>query len=431
MKKISVTILFCITLTVNAQNYRISFEGTGESTTVNSVRVENLNSGATLTLNGNDILRLTQATDIYSVENTNSSGIKIYPNPMNENSLMEINVPVAGEAVITVIDLTGRQLFQKQNYLEKNGIEFTLSGFKYGLYLISVKGSNYHLSKQLLSVAKQGGTISIEKEGDGISSVVRKKSESKGAEGTIDMPYTNGNVLKFTGISGNYSTVITDIPGADKTLVFTFIACTDGDANNYPVVKIGTQTWMAENLKYLPAVVGPGTGSSKTPYYYVYGYDGTVVATAKATANYTTYGVLYNWPAAMAGSASSTANPSGVKGVCPTGWHLPSNAEWTELVDYLGGASVAGGKLKEIGTTHWVIPIVGATNETGFTALPGGVRLVNGNFLNIGNSTGWWSTTESDATYAWYHGILTNSSALNSSSYGYKRGGMSVRCVRD
>ena len=108
----------------------------------------------------------------------------------------------------------------------------------------------------------------------------------------------------------------------------------------------------------------------------------------------------------MAGSASSTANPSGVKGVCPTGWHLPSNAEWTELVDYLGGVSVAGGKLKEIGTTHWVIPIVGATNETGFTALPGGVRLVNGNFLNIGNSTGWWSTTESDATYAWYHGIL-------------------------
>ena len=99
MKKISVTILFCITLTVNAQNYRISFEGTGESTTVNSVRVENLNSGATLTLNGNDILRLTQATDIYSVENTNSSGIKIYPNPMNENSLMEINVPVAGEAM--------------------------------------------------------------------------------------------------------------------------------------------------------------------------------------------------------------------------------------------------------------------------------------------------------------------------------------------
>ena len=202
------------------------------------------------------------------------------------------------------------------------------------------------------------------------------------------------------------------------------------DNNHYNVVKIGNQIWMAENLKYLPSVVGPGTGSQTTPYYYVYGYSGTTVADAKATANYTTYGVLYNWSAAMNGAASSTTNPSGIQGVCPTGWHLPSDAEWTELTDYLGGESVAGGKLKETGTTHWASPNFGATNETGFTALPGGFRDYNGTFYNIGFSGLWWSATEYNATLAWYLNMYYNNSDVNSYLYN-KEVGFSVRCLRD
>jgi uncharacterized protein (TIGR02145 family) len=88
---------------------------------------------------------------------------------------------------------------------------------------------------------------------------------------------------------------------------------------------------MAENLKYLPSVVGPGTGSNSEAYCYVYGYDGTSISAAKATENYATYGVLYNWTAAMNGAESSDANPSGVQGICPDGWHLPSDAEWKQL----------------------------------------------------------------------------------------------------
>ena len=152
------------------------------------------------------------------------------------------------------------------------------------------------------------------------------------------------------------------------------------DGNVYKTVTIGNQVWMAENLKYLPWVAEPGQSSSTSSYYYVYGYTGTSVPAAKATSNYSTYGVLYNWNAACTS--------------CPWGWHLPSDAEWTHLTDYLGGQSVAGGKLKETGTSHWNSPNIGATNETGFTALPGGFRNYYGDFNYIGDYGYWWSATE-------------------------------------
>ena len=212
------------------------------------------------------------------------------------------------------------------------------------------------------------------------------------------------------------------------TIYQTFTDSRDG--NVYKFVTIGNQVWMAENLKYLPAVVRPATGSYTTPYYYVYGYDGTDKNAAKATSNYNTYGVLYNWPAAMAGSASSEANPSGVKGVCPTGWHLPSDAEWTQLTDYLGGTAAAGGKLKETGTVHWISPNTAATNETGFTALPGGNRYGYGSFGRIGYDGRWWSASELDATNAWSRYMSSNYSNVTSYNYN-KEVGFSVRCVRD
>jgi uncharacterized protein (TIGR02145 family) len=204
------------------------------------------------------------------------------------------------------------------------------------------------------------------------------------------------------------------------------------DGNEYNWVQIGDQVWMAENLAYLPSVnmVADGSEDAAGSYYYVYGYDGTNVTDAKATANYTTYGALYNWTAAMGGESSSTTNPSGIQGVCPTGWHLPSDAEWTELTDYLGGTSVAGGKLKETGTTHWSSPNTGATNETGFTALPGGYRDNNGTFSYIGSSGFWWSATESNASDAWGRNVRCNYSNVYSFNYN-KELGFSVRCLRD
>lgn len=175
----------------------------------------------------------------------------------------------------------------------------------------------------------------------------------------------------------------------------TFTDTRDGKV--YKTVKIGEQDWMAENLAYKPT-------------------SGNYWAFDDEADNIAVYGYLYDWETA--------------KKVCPTGWHLPSDAEWTELTDYLGGESVAGGKLKEIGTTHWNSPNTGATNETAFTALPGGYRYGDGTFYDIGYYGNWWSATEGNATIAWYRSMSGSSSGVGRYYY-YKELGFSVRCVRD
>lgn len=194
----------------------------------------------------------------------------------------------------------------------------------------------------------------------------------------------------------------------------TFTDSRDGSV--YHTVTIGTQTWMGENLRYLPSVVGQATESNTTPYYYVYGYNGTDVSAAKATANYNTYGALYNWPAACS--------------ACPTGWHLPTDAEWMQLNTFLGGTYVAGGKLKETGTAHWKNPNVGATNESGFTALPGGYRGQDGTFYDILGVGYWWTATAFSTNNAYYWHIGYSTAGLGR-DFNPAEVGFSVRCVKD
>lgn len=222
----------------------------------------------------------------------------------------------------------------------------------------------------------------------------------------------------------------------------TFIDNRDGSA--YRFVAIGSQVWMAENLRYLPYVVETGTQSVTFPYYYVYGYSGTVANDAKATANYKRYGVLYNWAAVMHGEGASSANPSEVQGICPDGWHLPSDNEWKTLEMYLGMSQAQanafddrgtdeGGKLKEAGVVHWKAPNTGATNSSGFTALPGGVLSTDSIFISVGEIGSWWSTTQGSGAanfMASYRALSFWNSQVNR-DFAVKKIGLSVRCVRD
>ncbi|MDD2324008.1 MAG: hypothetical protein GX808_05735 [Syntrophomonadaceae bacterium] len=234
----------------------------------------------------------------------------------------------------------------------------------------------------------------------------------------------------------------------------TFTDSRDGKV--YKTVTIGEQTWMAENLAYLPSVVGPATGSNTEPYYYVYGYDSTDVATAKATENFQIYGVLYNWPAAMNGVASSDTDPSGIQGVCPDGWHLPSDAEWTQLETFLannghnydgstGGSDRFGVRDKiaismatERGwKSHRNAGAIGNTefaeykNKSGFSALPGGYRYNVGEFFFlIGYDGHWWCSTERDTGSAWSRYLYFHHSYMDRYNNN-KELGCSVRCIKD
>jgi uncharacterized protein (TIGR02145 family) len=220
-------------------------------------------------------------------------------------------------------------------------------------FLIGCESSTSASSDSSSSVASSSSSVVKSSSSSAKSSSSEAMSSSSSAKSSSSEAMSSSSSAKSSSSNAISSS-------SSSSIVYSTIKDAR-DNQTYRIVTIGSQTWMAENLKYLPSVVRPRTGSKTTPHYYVYGYDGTNVTDAKATANYNTYGVLYNWPAAMNGTASSTTNPSGVQGVCPDGWHLPSDAEWTELTDYLGGAIDAGGKLKETGTTHWNSPNTSAT----------------------------------------------------------------------
>jgi len=185
---------------------------------------------------------------------------------------------------------------------------------------------------------------------------------------------------------------------------------------DYSTVLIGEQCWFAENCRYLPVVSPSSAGSETYPYYYVYGYEGSTVSEAQATANYATYGVLYNYAAVM------------TEGICPSGWHIPSDEEFTQLTDFLGGEGVAGGKMKEAGYDHWNSPNEGATNSSGWTGLPGGYRS-SGGFDYNGNYGYWRSASESDSV-SWERGLFDFIEDVYRGNLN-RNGGFSARCVQD
>jgi len=265
---------------------------------------------------------------------------------------------------------------------------------------------------------------------------------SKGTFAEVLMQYTAGDRLRYIGKSKYYYTVFADVPANTKTVTFTFAKCTDYEKNQYKVVKIGSQIWMAENLK--STIYNDGTS---VPFINSNSAWDALTASDKAYCYYNDdilnkdiYGALYTWPAAMKDAASSNTSPSNVQGVCPTGWHLPSDAEWHTMILYLDpGASIsqysvdessnAGAMMKESGTSHWVTPNTGATNSSGFTALPAGRRIETGVSTQLGYNAMWWSSTDA-FEYARDRTLYYNAWRIDRAP-AYRNVGYSVRCVKN
>ena len=302
------------------------------------------------------------------------------------------------------------------------------------------------------SSATNNGTLTATTTATGVTSVISYTGGNGGAH--------NGQIVTSTGVTGLTATLqagtfangngsltytITGTPTSDGTASFALsiggktcvltqsIATapqgsygpniTDVEGNTYKTVYIGTQQWMAENLKvskYNDGTTIPNI-TDNTQWYNL--TTGAWAYYNNDAANNAKYGKLYNWYA-----VSPTTN--GNKNICPTGWHVPTDAEWTVLTDYLGGQTISGGKLKEVGTTNWNSPNTGATNMSLFTGLPGGDRASNGFYYSIGSLGYWWSSIESITSNAWTRNLSLNyGDAYRSSSF--KKNGLSVRCLRD
>jgi uncharacterized protein (TIGR02145 family) len=206
--------------------------------------------------------------------------------------------------------------------------------------------------------------------------------------------------LILSGCSKNEDTPDHDEENPDLGIITgTFIDSRDQKVYNW--VKLGTQTWMAENLSYKPN-------------------NGDFIAHEKNEANIDIYGYLYGWDTAQ--------------NVAPSGWRLPTESEWMRLVNFLGGTNVAGGKMKETGTTHWDESNMGADNSSGFTALPGGMYSPNfDRFVTLGRSACWWSSSDNygdnnDAAFylvIYVDNVNSTRGAIGKSQY------LSVRCIKD
>jgi uncharacterized protein (TIGR02145 family) len=232
------------------------------------------------------------------------------------------------------------------------------------------------------------------------------------------------NAVK-TGVSGDVGTRITqgnkvifwDVLQSKEKLVGNAFVFKVKMGEEFKTVKIGNQVWMVENLNVDHFRNGDLIQEVRDIEKWGQSNSGTYCYYDNDIANGEVYGKLYNWYAVY-----------DARGLCPSGWHVPSDAEWTIIENYLGGVEVAGGELKS--TTGWKSPNLRATNSTGFRAFPGGYCDNGGTFYDIGLNGNWWSSTEYDSNYAWNRVLYFDGSDVNR-SIDTKDYGFSVRCVKD
>lgn len=411
MKK---NILFFVFLIVNfcvsAQNYYISFSATGASTVVDQVDIQNITQNTFLTINGSDILHL---TDVVAVEEYESdlNFFKIFNNPNTENCYFELSIPNNSPLLVNLFDLSGKLITSYEQQIEKGIHQFNLMGVPRGFYILEVKTKQFTQAKKLISFNRSDNNPQIVP----TTSIgfVDKIGDGKGTNATIDMQYNEGDVLKVTGRSGNNLYVYMLDPLISTAVIFDFVSCMDGDYNHYPIVKIGNQVWMAKNLATTHFINGTLINQvtdsmqwlSATSAAYCYYQNNPQIGSV--------YGPLYNWYVA------SNSH------ICPLGWHVPTSDEWTELYDAIGGY-YEGGRLRATEVGFWEEPNSFASNSTGFTALPSGFRFPG--FTYLGYTFDAWSRNESSATEAWMR-RLTNNLSYDYNVVVPKWKGSSIRCL--
>jgi len=419
MKKSSLLLLLILAMVkLQSQDFLITFTGSGASATVDSVKVENLTQGTHMTMAGGNQLNLVEhLTGMEQIMAADDNHLHIFPNPSNGEVVLQFNAKVNASAEIALFDISGRVVVKTQAFLTMGLQSFRIRGLRCGIYTVWIKSRSKDYFGKIINQGSSESTASISFVGK--ASGDKGHGEMKSTTAIIQMQYTTGDRLKFTGKSGIYATVHMAVPTASQTIAFNFVECTDWDNNHYAVVQINDQLWMAENLKTtkfndgqpIPNVTNNAAWGSLTSPGFCWGNNDP--------ANKDEYGGLYNWFAVNTGK------------LAPTGWRVPTVDEFFALRDYLGGESVAGGKMKS--TTKWFDPNTGSTNESGFSSFPVDYRNYDGwIFWDPGSMASYWSSTGVDNQNANGSRLANDRADFTIWSPGVdKKYGYSIRCIHD
>jgi uncharacterized protein (TIGR02145 family) len=428
-----------------AQEIQLSFSAAHIENEIDSIIVLNQRSGEIIKLAGNESLILnstaTGTSDIFSLSDNNL----LYPNPTNGFSFLNYLIPEQGNIELNVYNSTGYLIGTYRQLLSPGNHQFKITFPTNGIYFVNIKRDHDSKTFKAVNLGKKQQELQIKYLGNGLLS--QQDAVKKAMTNIQHMDYKEGDILNLTLYSGNMITVISESPVNSREIQVNFHECIDPDGKNYKTVTIGHQVWMAENLAYLPSVSSYSERSITIPHYYVSDYTGADVTEAKSTENFVKFGVYYNWPAAIQANASSSFNPSGVQGVCPSGWHLPSDAEWEQLEYFLANngfsfdGTIGGGNqtiAKSLASAnYWPKHIstspgnignnITANNKSGFSAIP---ALSNGDDEPIASC--WWTSTERNLSEAWQIYIDYYSSyTMRSNDFWRKQEPYNIRCIKD
>ena len=441
MKTFTFSILMIIAVPgIYAQNYQIGFAGTGASTTVDSVKVENLSQCKSLTLAGTDTLNLNATVGINESRKPRETEVSVYPNPSSGYFSVDFVTSKAGNALIGLYDMSGRMILQKKEFFPEGHHSFLLNGLQGGVYILKVESADQRVSARLISYAEGSGCPSINKtepaggtkNGQYLNGTMILR-DPEGTKSIIVMQFNAGDTLKFTGKSGNYRTVCILVPAQSQTLTFNFVSCTDADSNHYTVVQVDSQLWMKDNMKTtryrdgsaIPNVTDSAAwGNLNTGAYCDY---------HNLPAEGAYYGHLYNYYA--------VADP---RNLCPQGWHVASHSEWNMMEKFLdntvdtaalgGTGKVIGRILKEGCDTRWAyMDSTYGLNSSGFTALCTNYRTATGAWSQAPDNNHddcFWTATSYNTGSAWFRSLRWCYGDIYT-LFPMKRGGYSVRCIKD
>jgi len=404
-----------IPASLSAEVITITFQGSvhGTPAPLDSIEVTNLSQGGDTTLYFPNNVLVLGSVGIHEV-GIQAPSLRNQPNPFAGATDILVSTRNSGQALLTVHDATGREVASYAGSLAAGQHRFYYTAATPGAHLLVVLQGGERATHRLVALA--GEAI-----GGGLTYIGGNSGGGTAKSDRSLFTWTPGDELRYIGYATDASIVqsaaITEIPVASATRTFELfagLACPESptvmdiDGNVYRTVQIGSQCWMAENLKTT-------RNNDGTVISHVTDNTAWTQLNSGAWCNYennsgydATYGKLYNWYAA--------ANPN----ICPQGWHVPTDAEWQVLeaalgmsagslglTGFRGDAQNVGGKIKA--TILWNAPNTGATNESGFSGLPGGNRNINdGSFLLLGNYGFWWSASESGAEYAWRRALGSN-----------------------